>query len=227
MGKQAGAVILEFRRPAAASEPAPVGDLRFRKLVGEAAWAALPLAVRARFGKRVGDCSTVLYAGEIVECRMNMAGRLLANALRLIGAPLPLSSDTGVPAVVSVTEDVRGGGQYWTRMYGRRRGFPQVIHSSKRFAGPTGLEEYIGCGLGIALRCEVADEALHFLSDHYFVKLLGKRIRIAGWLSPGALRISHVDCGHGWFAFVLLLRSRWVGELIRQTVMFRDVEGTR
>lgn len=227
MGKQAGAVILEFRRPAAASEPATVGDLRFRKLVGEAAWAALPPAVRARFGKRVGDCSTVLYAGEIVECRMNLAGRLLANALRLIGSPLPLSVDTGVPAVVSVTEDAGSGGQYWTRMYGRRRGFPQVIHSSKRFAGPTGLEEYIGCGLGIALRCEVADEALHFLSDHYFVRLFGKRIRVARRLSPGALRISHVDCGHGWFAFVLLLRSQWLGELIRQTVMFRDVEGAR
>ena len=59
------------------------------------------------------------------------------------------------------------------------------------------------------------------------MKLLGKRIRIARRLSPGALRISHIDCGHGWFAFVLLLRSQWLGELIRQTVMFRDVEGTR
>ena len=74
---------------------------------------------------------------------------------------------------VTVSEDAEAGGQFWTRIYGRRRGFPQVIHSSKRFAGPTGLEEYIGRGFGIALRVEVEDEALHFLSDHYFVKLGG------------------------------------------------------
>ena len=227
MAGQTGAVILPFARPANASDPSDVGDLRFRALVGEQGWAALPEAVRARFGKRVGHCATMLYAGEIVECRMSLAGRLLANALRLIGAPLPLSSDTGVPAVVSVTEDAASGGQFWTRMYGRSRGFPQVIHSSKRFAGPTGLEEYIGCGFGIALRCEVADEALHFIGDHYFVKLLGKRLRIPCWLSPGALKISHVDCGHRWFAFVLQLRSRMFGELIRQTVMFHDVGEAR
>lgn len=227
MDRRTGAAILPFRPPAAVPSAAELADLRFRALVGEPSWAALPPATRARFSKRVADSRTTLYSGEIVECRMRPAGWLLAQAVRLIGAPLPISRDSGVPATVSVTEDASFGGQFWTRVYGRRRGFPQVIHSSKRFAGPTGLEEYVGRGFGIALKCEVEGEALHFVSDHYFIAAFGIRLRIPHWLAPGRLVIRHVDCNHGWFAFQLELRHRLFGELIRQTVMFRDVEEPR
>ena len=215
------AIVIAF--PAARARPASeLGDLRFRTLLGEAAWAALPEAPRARFGKRIADCSAALYAGETVECRMSLAGRILAQVARLIGGPLPLSRDADLPAMVAVTEDAAGGGQIWTRIYGRRRGFPQVINSCKRFAGPTGLEEHIGRGFGIALRVEVKDGALHFIGDHYFVGWRRLRFRIPQWLAPGRLRISHIDCNHGLFAFVLALRHPWFGELIRQTAMFRE-----
>ncbi|HEV7661378.1 MAG TPA: DUF4166 domain-containing protein [Allosphingosinicella sp.] len=223
--REEGAEVIPFpaRVPAPADEE--IGDLRFRALVGEAGWARLPEATRARFGKRVAACATAVYAGEIVECRMNAAGRLLAQLARLVGGPLPLGRDPDLPALVTVTEDAGSGGQYWTRLYGRRRGFPQVIHSSKRFAGPTGLEEYIGRGIGIALRVEVADGALHFLSDHYFIRLPGLRLRIPRWLAPGRMRVSHIDCNHGLFAFVLRLDHSLFGEMIRQTAMFRDMAG--
>jgi hypothetical protein len=219
--RKEGALVIPFpvRVPADG-----VSDLRFRSLVGEAGWAALPETTRARFGKRVADCRTAVYAGEIVECRMNLAGRILAQAARLIGGPLPLTRDPDLPALVSVTEDAGHGGQYWTRLYGRRRGFPQVIHSSKRFAGPTGLEEYIGRGIGIALRVEVADGALHFLSDHYFLQLGRLRLRLPRWLAPGRMRVSHIDCKHGLFAFVLRLDHPLFGEMVRQTAMFRDMK---
>lgn len=217
-----GADILPFpaRRPRPV--PAEVADLRFRALLDEDRWARLPAAVRARFGKRVSDCRTVLYSGEIVECRISRLGWCLAQACRLLGAPLPLSRDTMVPASVCVSEDVAFGGQFWTRLYGRRRGFPQVIHSSKRFCGPTGLEEYVGRGFGIALRAEVEGEALHFVSDHYFFAAGKLRLRLPHWLAPGELRVSHVDCNHGRFAFLLVLRHAWFGELVRQTAMFDD-----
>jgi hypothetical protein len=164
----------------------------------------------------------VVYAGEVVECRIGAAGWLLAQLGRLIGAPLPLRRDVDVPACVSVTEDPAFAGQFWTRIYGRRRGFPQVICSSKRFAGPTGLEEQIGGGLGIALRVEVDNGALHFLSDHYFLMLRGRRLRLPSFLAPGALRVSHIDCNNGLFAFMLSLRHPWFGDLIHQTAMFRE-----
>lgn len=209
------------RRTAPAGD---IGDLRFRTLIGEAAWAQLPVPVRTRFGKRICAASIALYAGEIVECRMSRAGWLLAQFARLIGGPLPTRRDIFVPAAVAVTEDPASGGQIWTRVYSRARGFPQVISSCKSFSGPTGLEERIGGGFGIALKVSVEGEALHFVSDHYFAAWRGLRLRIPRWLSPGRLRVSHVDCGHGLFAFVLSLDHPWLGEMIRQTAMFSERE---
>lgn len=205
------------------ARPVPaIGDLRFRALAGESAWARLPEPVRARFERHIGPGESLLYSGEVIECRMSRCGLLLAQLARLIGAPLPLARDTLVPAVVTVTEDPARGGQFWTRLYGRGRRVPQVISSSKCFAGPTGLEEHIGRGIGIALRLEVKDEALHFLSDHYFLKLRRARLRLPRWLSPGRMRVSHIDCGHGSFAFVLSLVHPLLGELVRQTAMFEE-----
>jgi hypothetical protein len=121
-----------------------------------------------------------------------------------------------------VSEDLNSGGQFWTRIYGRARGFPQVIHSSKRFAGPTGLEEYLGGGFGIALTVSADEHALHFHSDHYFLSVAKVRLRLPRLLAPGALTISHVDRGGQCFAFVLSLRHPIVGELIRQTAVFHE-----
>jgi hypothetical protein len=220
---EAEAKVIPFRPRARSAAPAPgVGDLRFRTLVGEESWARLPEAVRARFGRQVGEGRSIVYAGEVVECRMSRCGRLLALLLRPIGAPLPLGGDTFVPATVSVTEDPASGGQCWMRIYGRHHGFPQVIHSIKRFAGPTGLEEYVGGGVGIALRVAVEKGALHFLSDHYFIELGRLRLRLPRLLEPGRMKVSHVDCGGGSFAFVLSLRHPLLGALVHQTAMFRE-----
>jgi len=208
--------------PACRGRRSDLGDLRFRRLVGEDGWARLPEAVRRRFSHRVAAGRTIVYAGEVVECRMSRCGWLLAQLCRLVGAPLPLGRDAFVPATVSVTEDEAGGGQIWTRIYGRRRGFPQAIHSAKRFAGPTGLEEYIGRGVGIALAVAVEQEALHFLSDHYFLRIGAMRLRLPRWLAPGRMQVSHVDCGGGWFAFVLRLDHPLLGRLLRQTALFQE-----
>lgn len=208
--------------PACRGARTDLGDLRFRRLVGEEGWTQLPEAVRRRFSHRVAAGRTIVYAGEVVECRMSRCGRLLAQLCRIVGAPLPLGRDSFVPATVTVTEDEAGGGQVWTRVYGRRRGFPQAIHSAKRFAGPTGLEEYIGRGVGIALRVAVEGQALHFVSDHYFVRLGGMRFRLPRWLAPGRMRVSHIDCGAGRFAFVLRLDHPLFGLLLRQTALFEE-----
>jgi hypothetical protein len=101
-------------------------------LLGATGWWRLPPAVCQRFSKRLTAGASVTYAGEIVESRRTHFGNLLAQLCRSVGAPLPLYDDVAVPAVVTVIEDGATGGQFWTRMYGRARGFPRVIHSNKQ-----------------------------------------------------------------------------------------------
>jgi hypothetical protein len=164
-----------------------------------------------------------------------------------------------VPAVVAVTEDMagggHGGGQVWTRLYARRAGFPQIIHSAKRFAGPTGLEEHVGFGVGMALTVHAVDAAAHvpakwtpvrrqehaqmkesracsdsagtghvlvFRSAGYFIQLLGRRVALPRWLTPGALTVTHGELPDGWFSFSLDLVHPRFGALIRQAAVFRE-----
>lgn len=207
--------------------PLPAGeavmhDLRFRALIGRAAWDDLPLAVRRRFSKRLSGVAVALYRGRVVRTEFSAMGWLFAQGLRLVGAPLPLCRDAGVPAVVCVSEDAASGGQLWSRMYGRKRGFPQVIHSAKRFAGPTGLEEYVGRGIGMALRVEPIAGGLRFVSDHYFVMAGRRRWRLPRWAEPGWTIVEHHDLGEGRFAFDLELRHRWAGRLVAQHALFVD-----
>ena len=200
-------------------------DKRFAALVGRAEWQGLPAAIRRRFGKRLTAGMSVAYQGRVVSMRMSFLGRILAQAVRMIGAPLPYdTSSVDQPAVVTVTEDIAGEGQFWVRQYGRGAGFPQVVHSSKRFAGPTGLEEYVGYGVGMALNVCVENNDLLFKSDHYFLQVFGRRIRLPRLLSPGALVIGHHDQGNGQFRFSLDLTHRLFGELIYQDAIFRDAK---
>lgn len=204
-----------------------LGDLRFRALLSDKDWALLPLRVRQRFSKRLADGDTIVYVGEITQSWFSRLGFLLAQCARLIGGPLPTARDTKVPGIVSVTEDMAHGGQIWTRLYARRNGFPQVVHSSKRFAGPTGLEEHVGCGVGMTLRVLVEDHALLFRSERYFVQLGALRLWLPGWAALGALAVAHTEIGEGRFIFTLEIVHPLFGPLIHQTGVFQEAVSCR
>ena len=197
-------------------------DNRFHALLSDADWGRLPLAIWRRFSKRHADGKTVVYVGEVEEAAFSRIGWWLAQLARLVGGPLPTGSETGVPMIVTVTEDAASGGQIWTRICARKSGFPQVIHSSKRFAGPTGLEEYVGYGISMALRIFVEREALVFRSLHYALQVGPWRLPLPAWLTPGDLTVTHSDLGGGAFRFTLEIIHPRFGRLLRQSAMFRE-----
>jgi hypothetical protein len=203
-------------------KPAPLGDLRFRALLGDDEWFSLPACVRARFSKRLAAGDTAVYVGRVTEVRMSRAGRLLVQLARLIGGPFPTSTDVGVASVVTVTENAATGGQTWTRLYARKRGIPQVIHSTKLFAGPTGLEEHVGGGVSMRLKVRVEGRDLVFRSRDYFFGIFGLSIALPRWMTPGALTVTHTDNGEGWFTFTLDVEHPLLGTLIHQCVAFRE-----
>jgi hypothetical protein len=96
------------------------------------------------------------------------------------------------------------------------------VHSSKRFAGPTGLEERVGHGVGMTLTMEVKDDALVFRSRDYFVEFFRLRIRLPAWLTPGALSVTHAECADGRFSFTLDVVHPRFGLLIRQMGLFKE-----
>ncbi len=197
-------------------------DNRFHALLPDEEWGRLPLAVWRRFSKRLAGGSTIVYVGEVDDSFHSRIGWWFAQLARLIGGPLPTGGETGVPIVVTVTEDAASGGQVWTRICARRHGFPQVIHSAKRFAGPTGLEEYVGFGISMALCLSVECEALVFRSIGYFMGWGRLRLPLPEWLTPGALTVSHADLGDGAFRFTLEVIHPRFGEIVRQSAVFRE-----
>ena len=203
---------------------ASLHDFRFRALLGSEEWDSLPAEVKRRFSKRLGGSQVALYRGMVVEMRMSALGWALAQVCRLFGAPLPLNMAAGGAALVSVSEESSSGGQCWTRIYARPGHFPQVIHSAKRFCGPTGLEEYLGRGLGMALRAQALDDGIAFVSDHYFLAIAGRRIRLPLFLTPGVTTVTHRQVAGSSFVFGLELNHPWAGTLINQQILFDDVE---
>jgi hypothetical protein len=202
--------------------PVPIEDLRSRTLIGERAWGELPEAVRRRFSKCLGPNEALIYQGLVTATRLSVAGRVLSFFSRAIGSPLPLTNGATGPAVVIVTEDAGLGGQSWLRIYARPGRFPQAIHSAKRFSGPTGLEEYVGCGIGMALRVSVEEGALAFRSAGYFLQVARWRLPIPRLLHPGQMQIVHRDLGAGSFEFSLSLTHGVFGQLVHQVAVFHD-----
>ena len=203
----------------------PGAETRFALLAGDS-WTLLPAPIRRRFSRHLADGERIVYLGEVAATHMTPAGRVVAQLARLVGAPLPLEASGCVPVTVIVTGSERLGGQIWTRIYDRVRGFPQVIQSVKHFGGATGLEEIVAHGVGMRLRLSVRDGALVFRSAGYFVRCLGAQLSLPDWLTPGVIEVIHREESAGQFSFSLNVTHTWAGHVIDQIAFFREEQSS-
>ncbi len=196
--------------------------IRYPSLLAED-WKTLPLSLQTRFVKTIPARRSLIFQGRIHKTRLTKLGSLLSHLCKLIGSPLPLSANCRGSATVIVTEAKHFNGQYWTRIYPSRKQFPQVIQSIKRFDGPTGLEEQISSHIGMALNLKPGEKSLTFSSDHYYIRLSGRRYRLPECLTPGQLTVTHTETGPRRFRYTLSLKHRLFGELVYQTAIFEEV----
>lgn len=195
----------------------------YRALVGEAAWRHLPQAVRQRFDRLLAPGESALYAGEVASTELNKVGWIWAQVARALGAPLPLRVLTHTAAAVVVTADCCEHTQLWTRIYHEPGRLPQVVRSMKSFAGPTGLEERVGGGVGMALTVSVEARALVFRSAGYFWHCGRMRVPLPSWLTPGRIEVMHREEKASRFSFTLNVEHPWFGLIVRQVAFFKDV----
>lgn len=187
----------------------------FRGLVGEAGWAALPLAVRARFIEQPART----YEGEMAV-RASAAGLLFAQLCRLIGTPLAPWRGENVGVGVHVWNQPDGA-LVWDRTY-RFAGRKPVKVGSRKTVDWRGLAEVVRGGLGMALDVSVEEGSLHFRSRGYFWEILGLRLPLPELLTPGAAHVFHRDEGGGRFTFGLSFIHPWLGETFWQEGVFSD-----
>jgi hypothetical protein len=203
------------RGPSRRQPPSQQPD--FRRLVGEAAWAALPARVRDRFG---AHRATRQYPG-VMDVRMNWLGWLFAHACRLIGTPLAPWPGAGVPVVVSV-RPLPGGAILWERAYAYP-GRPSLAIASRKQAAPDGSPlEITRGGLGMRLDVTMEAGALVFRSTAYFWRLGAFSLPIPLLLTPGRACVVHRDLGGGRFHFGLSFVHPLAGETFHNAGDFRD-----
>jgi len=195
-----------------------------RELLGAPAWHRLPEAVRERFDETT---AAVTYAGAFEIVRASLLGRLFAWLGVLFGMPVTPRCGTDVPARVLVEPDAQG--VVWTRVYewadSRHR-----VRSTKVVEGRE-LIEKLPARLNMPLDVYEDGGVLHFVSKGYYFDLgfgdpgsgdraFGLKLWLPRVFSPGVTHVEHVDLGHGWFRFTMIVMHPWFGEMFFQTGRF-------
>ncbi len=222
--KAAGAV--RRNRPALAQDcgttTAALPESDMAKAVGEPGWWRLKPEIQERFAKDVKAGQVKRYEGVMSEVACSKVGWLLAQICRLLGTPLATAAGRDVPTTVIIYPDPVGQGNVWDRIYFFPEKRPVTVRSSKVLDERNRLLERVGGGFGMLLRVFEREQALHMVSERYFLEWRGRRVYLPELLSPGTAHVIHSDEGCGLFRFRLTITHRFLGPLFVQDGLFTD-----
>jgi hypothetical protein len=191
----------------------------FESLVGPFGWRRLHPDVRRRFS--TGHAAAVTYPGRLDVAR-NWVGFFFALGAKPFGGPLPIRQAQDAAAIVCVRSDGQGG-VVWERWLELRPDHPPLrVASTKQTDANGQLLECVDGGLGMALRVFEQNHGLVFVSQSYFITVLGRRIRLPNWLTPGVCRVEHHHVADGQFRFMMTVQHRLFGTTFSQTGIFHD-----
>ena len=198
------------------------GEL-FKKSLGPE-WQKLHPDIRKRFGRNPSSGQRLRYTGMLTELRCSIAGKLLGYLTwPMIGGALIPFNDADFPVDIEVFTKPGCDALFKQRVYrlnGRR---PIEFTSYMREGGKGEVLEYVGMGLGMKLLLSVRDANLHFTSDGYFWEVMGRRIPLPDFLSPGKTHLVHRNEGPGQFSIRIEIRHRWFGTMFTQAGVFSEV----
>ena len=199
--------------------------LHIHALLGDAAWFRLRPVIRKRFGCDAKLGRTHIYRGRMEKVEATLLGLIMAQLARLIGSPMAWSTGEDVPCdVITFDDPEREGGVVWERRYYFTPEKVQIARTTKLVSKKDGLLECFGKHFGMKLKLEEDGGALQFISTSFYLQILGKRIPLPRFLSPGVLRVTHRDVGENWFQFVLEVCHPLLGKLAFQDGYFKEEE---
>jgi Domain of unknown function (DUF4166) len=195
------------------TEPAHAG---LQSVLGPAAWARLPEAVRLRFAE---PAIAVDYVGKFDIVRASWLGRLIALACLLLGTPVVPRTGLNVPAIVHVAPTSRGVA--WNREYRWPNTGPCLVRSTKVIDAQGALVERLPARLCMPLHVFERRGILHFVSRGYYFDFGGRwKVPLPVLLSPGTTHVEHIDEADGWFRFTMTVTHPLLGEMFYQTGRF-------
>jgi hypothetical protein len=193
-----------------------------RDVLGNEAWNRLPEAVRERFNATAGD---VTYAGVFEIVRASLLGRAFAWLGTLFGTPVTPHDGENIAARVLVRP--HAGGVDWDREYHWAAGRMDLVRSTKVVTVEGALVERLPARLCMPLAVHEVGGVLHFTSLSYYFDLgAGVHLPLPAFFSPGVTHVEHIDLGHGWFRFTLVVTHALFGEMFFQTGRFCATEET-
>lgn len=203
--------------PANLNQPPPS---TIRKQLGEN-WSKLHPNIQERFARDPLPGEHIIYKGTMHKIRRSFMGALFAHLTRIIGNPLSPYAGNDVPMDVMLFIKQGKKGVYWQRTYYYKNKKPFVVTSVKRESAHGEMMECVGGGFGMLLDVYGEGTELHFKSYLYFCELLGVRIPLPDWLTPGQTHVIHRDLGEGDFVFQINMRHTLLGETFYQEGVFR------